>query len=174
MNTCVLFRTLGLSRYSPQTTATICPEYGYATASNGVLSSPSDLERERKLACEVVNEINASIRDINWSIELLGWENTLPGYGGPHDPCSRSSKGGTRQTTLTHLARWQNCCQPTHTFYIFPGKITDLTACGWVYSPETTGPPRVFIGVKREGAFLSRIADPSSVAQVVKIGRDIF
>jgi hypothetical protein len=30
-----------------------------------------------------VNEINEAIRNIDWSIDLLGWEDTLPGYGRP-------------------------------------------------------------------------------------------
>jgi len=47
------------------------------------LASPSDLKPERELAREVVNTLNASIREINWFVELLGWEDTLPGSGRP-------------------------------------------------------------------------------------------
>jgi hypothetical protein len=47
------------------------------------LASPSDLPEERERAVSVVNEINQSIKTLDWSIDLLGWEDTSPGYGRP-------------------------------------------------------------------------------------------
>src|SRR2546426_2895617 len=47
------------------------------------IASPSDLAPERQRAFEVVAELNEALRQTNWTIELLGWEDTLPGYGRP-------------------------------------------------------------------------------------------
>ena len=47
------------------------------------LASPSDLAAERKKAFEVAAEINEAVKSIHWSIDLLGWEDTLPGFGRP-------------------------------------------------------------------------------------------
>ncbi len=47
------------------------------------LASPSDLEAERKITKEIVDRINSVICEISWTIELLGWEDRLPGYGRP-------------------------------------------------------------------------------------------
>src|ERR1017187_2621899 len=47
------------------------------------IASPSDLAEERRAAFEVAAEVNDTIRDLGWSIDLLGWEDTLPGYGRP-------------------------------------------------------------------------------------------
>jgi len=50
------------------------------------LASPGDLELERNIAREVVERINKVIsRRVDWHIELLGWEDTLPGYSRPQD-----------------------------------------------------------------------------------------
>ena len=47
------------------------------------LASPSDLEDERKMTKEIVDRINSTIRESSWTVELLGWEDRLPGYGRP-------------------------------------------------------------------------------------------
>ena len=47
------------------------------------LASPSDLEAERKATKEIVERFNHTIREIGWAVELLGWEDLLPGYGRP-------------------------------------------------------------------------------------------
>jgi hypothetical protein len=50
------------------------------------LASPGDLVPERNITREVVERINKVIsRRANWHIELLGWEDTLPGYSRPQD-----------------------------------------------------------------------------------------
>ncbi|MGO9094598.1 MAG: DUF4062 domain-containing protein [Bryobacteraceae bacterium] len=53
------------------------------------IASPCDLADERRRAFEVVAEINEAIKNIDWSIDLLGWEDTLPGYGRPQDLINR-------------------------------------------------------------------------------------
>ena len=48
------------------------------------LASPGDLQEERnitRLSVERVNKILS--RRVRWQIELLGWEDTLPGYSRP-------------------------------------------------------------------------------------------
>ena len=47
------------------------------------LASPSDLEAERKATKAIVDRLNHTIRGIGWAVELLGWEDRLPGYGRP-------------------------------------------------------------------------------------------
>lgn len=47
------------------------------------IASPSDLADERKRTFDVVAEVNEVVKNIGWSIDLLGWEDTLPGYGRP-------------------------------------------------------------------------------------------
>lgn len=51
---------------------------------NVFLASPSDLKEERKITRSVVDDLNQSLgRVFDWHIELLGWEDTLPGCGRP-------------------------------------------------------------------------------------------
>jgi hypothetical protein len=47
------------------------------------IASPSDLGDERRISFQIVAELNKSLRRLNWTIELFGWEDTLPGYGRP-------------------------------------------------------------------------------------------
>jgi len=48
------------------------------------LASPSDLEEERKKFREVVNDFNSVFgKRVGWQIELLVWEDTLPGCDRP-------------------------------------------------------------------------------------------
>jgi len=53
-------------------------------ALNIFLASPSDLVEERKIAREVVEELNSSIgRPLGWRIELYGWEDSPIGIVRP-------------------------------------------------------------------------------------------
>ena len=47
------------------------------------LASPSDLEDERKATKEMADRLNLTIRAAGWTVELLGWEDRLPGFGRP-------------------------------------------------------------------------------------------
>ena len=50
------------------------------------LASPGDVIPERHIAREVVDELNRTFsRSLGWHIELLGWEDTLPGVGRPQE-----------------------------------------------------------------------------------------
>src|SRR6185369_7787589 len=49
------------------------------------IASPGDVADERRVAREVVEELNESLRAINWQIDLLGWEDTLPGAARPQE-----------------------------------------------------------------------------------------
>jgi hypothetical protein len=50
------------------------------------IASPNDLADERKALRDIVNQINEIFsRETNWRIELLGWEDTMPGGGRPQD-----------------------------------------------------------------------------------------
>jgi hypothetical protein len=48
------------------------------------IASPGDLGQERQSARDVVDEINNTLgRTFEIEIDLLGWEETLPGVGRP-------------------------------------------------------------------------------------------
>jgi len=48
------------------------------------LASPGDLQEERNTARSSVDRVNKILaRRVGWQIELLGWEDTLPGYSRP-------------------------------------------------------------------------------------------
>jgi hypothetical protein len=48
------------------------------------IASPGDLGPERQRAREVADELNSTLgRQFNVEIDLLGWEDTLPGVGRP-------------------------------------------------------------------------------------------
>jgi hypothetical protein len=50
------------------------------------LASPGDLHLERKAAKDAVDSLNGILgRQLNWHVELRGWEDTLPGFGRPQD-----------------------------------------------------------------------------------------
>lgn len=49
------------------------------------IASPGDVTAERSKAREVVEELNHSLKSINWQIDLLGWEDTLPGASRPQE-----------------------------------------------------------------------------------------
>lgn len=50
------------------------------------LASPGDLQDERKAVRNVVDEFNESLADVfGYQIELLGWEDTVAGFGRPQE-----------------------------------------------------------------------------------------
>ena len=50
------------------------------------LASPGDLHPERKAAKEAIDSLNGILgRQLNWHVELRGWEDTLPGFGRPQE-----------------------------------------------------------------------------------------
>ena len=54
------------------------------------IASPGDLQPERQSTRAVVDEINLTLgRPFNVSIDLLGWEDTLPGVGRPQELINR-------------------------------------------------------------------------------------
>lgn len=54
------------------------------------LASPGDLSSERDLIRAAVAEVNSSISPmLDWELELVGWEETPPGYGRPQDLINR-------------------------------------------------------------------------------------
>ena len=50
------------------------------------LASPGDLQDERKAVRNVIDEFNESLADVfGYQIELLGWEDTVAGFGRPQE-----------------------------------------------------------------------------------------
>ncbi|OYV15068.1 MAG: hypothetical protein CG440_60, partial [Methanosaeta sp. NSM2] len=42
------------------------------------IASPGDVKEERRILKEEIEDINKIVREINWHIDLYGWEDTLP------------------------------------------------------------------------------------------------
>jgi len=58
------------------------------------LASPGDLAEERKVAKEIVDEFNSQLADaLGYQVELVGWEDTLPGIGRPQAIINRDLDG---------------------------------------------------------------------------------
>ncbi|HEX8211386.1 MAG TPA: HEAT repeat domain-containing protein [Longimicrobium sp.] len=54
------------------------------------VASPGDLAPERQIARETVDEMNRTLgRELDFQIDLLGWEDTLPGVGRPQGLINR-------------------------------------------------------------------------------------
>lgn len=49
------------------------------------IASPSDVPEERLATREVIEELNKSLRTLNWQIDIIGWEDTAPGVGRPQE-----------------------------------------------------------------------------------------
>jgi hypothetical protein len=50
------------------------------------LASPGDLAEERRAARQVVDNLNQNFSaELGWTVDLLGWEDTLPGYKRPQE-----------------------------------------------------------------------------------------
>jgi hypothetical protein len=58
------------------------------------LASPGDLADERKVAKVIVEEFNSQLADaLGYQVELVGWEDTLPGVGRPQAIINRDLDG---------------------------------------------------------------------------------
>ena len=58
------------------------------------LASPGDLAEERKAAKVIVDEFNSQLADaLGYQVELVGWEDTLPGVGRPQAIINRDLDG---------------------------------------------------------------------------------
>ncbi|MFN3987810.1 MAG: DUF4062 domain-containing protein [Rhodocyclaceae bacterium] len=58
------------------------------------LASPGDLAEERKVAKVIVDEFNSQLADaLGYQVELVGWEDTLPGIGRPQAIINRDLDG---------------------------------------------------------------------------------
>ncbi len=48
------------------------------------IATPGDLQKERQITRDIFDRVNKILgRRFGWFIELLGWEDTLPGYSRP-------------------------------------------------------------------------------------------
>ena len=80
------------------------------TVLNIFIASPSDLAEERKLLRSIVDRTNHSVgRQIGWHIDLVGWEDTLPGYARPQSLINKD----VDSCDLFIGMLWQRWGQPT-------------------------------------------------------------
>jgi len=75
------------------------------------LASPGDLAEERQAAKEVVEEVSKTARELGISLELLGWEDTLPGAQRPQAAINEDLD----QADLFVGLLWRRWGQPTGT-----------------------------------------------------------
>ena len=62
------------------------PDYESINRLTIFLASPGDLQEERQRAKTVVDFVNSTVGDESgWHVELLGWEDTLPGFSRPQE-----------------------------------------------------------------------------------------
>lgn len=58
------------------------------------LASPGDLAEERKVAKVIIDDFNSQLADaLGYQVELVGWEDTLPGVGRPQAIINRDLDG---------------------------------------------------------------------------------
>jgi hypothetical protein len=58
------------------------------------LASPGDLAEERKIAKAIIDDFNSQLADaLGYQVELVGWEDTLPGIGRPQAIINRDLDG---------------------------------------------------------------------------------
>lgn len=77
------------------------------------IASPSDLNKEREIAREVCSRVNNVLgRTINWEVELLGWEDTIPGANRPQVIINED----IRECDLFLGLLWKRWGQPTGEF----------------------------------------------------------
>ena len=81
----------------------------YRRLLNIFLASPGDLESERRAAKEVVDEVAMTARELGISLELLGWEDTLPGAQRPQDAINADLDSADLVVGLL----WRRWGQPT-------------------------------------------------------------
>jgi len=74
------------------------------------LAAPSDLSKERELTREAVDRLCRVLGNrLGWHIELLGWEDTLPGFGRPQSLINRDVDNSDLFIGLL----WRRWGQPT-------------------------------------------------------------
>jgi hypothetical protein len=76
------------------------------------IGSPGDLTEERSAARLVVDELNRALRDVDWQIDLLGWEDTLPGRARPQELINDD----IRRSNLFIGMLWHRWGSPTGTY----------------------------------------------------------
>jgi hypothetical protein len=81
----------------------------YRRLLNVFLASPGDLESERRAAKEVVDEVAMTARELGIALELLGWEDTLPGAQRPQDAINADLDSADLVVGLL----WRRWGQPT-------------------------------------------------------------
>jgi hypothetical protein len=81
----------------------------YRRVLNVFLASPGDLESERRASKEVVDEVAMTARELGVSLELLGWEDTLPGAQRPQDAINADLDAADLVVGLL----WRRWGQPT-------------------------------------------------------------
>src|SRR4051812_8487730 len=69
------------------------------------IGSPGDLLEERTIARKTVDDLNTSLREIGWEIDLRGWEDILPSRGRPQEIINADVRACQLFLGLVHT-RW--------------------------------------------------------------------
>ncbi|MPZ17397.1 MAG: DUF4062 domain-containing protein [Luteitalea sp.] len=124
------------------------------------IASPSDLAPERQRAFDVVADVNDVLRPTNWAIELLGWEDTLPGYGRPQALINRD----VERCDLFIGAVWRRWGTAPATDSLFSSGLEEEFSIA-VKRRDRTPSPEIWVFFKKVD--LAQIADAGAQLQRV-------
>ncbi len=123
------------------------------------LASPSDLTDERRMARDVVDEVNRYAQQLELEISLLGWEDTLPGCGRPQELINQDVD---RCQVFIGLL-WQRWGQPTGVEQFTSGFDEEFQRALNRYG--STGSPEVWLFFKNIEP--DRLQDPGEQPKMV-------
>jgi len=69
------------------------------------IGSPDDVQKERQSLRRIAADVNRVIRTMGWQIEVIGWEDVLPGAGRPQERINRDLEACDLFIGLLHK-RW--------------------------------------------------------------------
>ncbi len=139
-------------------------EFETRTVIKAFLASPGDLGDERRRAKDVVEEVNRSVgRTWGITIELLGWEDTLPGAGRPQELINKD----VDTCDLFIGALWRRWGEPTGKYSSgFEEEFERARA-----RRQTTGTPEIWLAFKRVDP--EQLQDPGEHLRKVLTFREV-
>jgi Domain of unknown function (DUF4062) len=124
------------------------------------IASPSDLAEERKKAFEVVADVNKLFKRGGISIDLLGWEERLPGYGRPQAQINQDVEA----CDLFIGFLWRRWGTPPGITSAFTSGFEDEFSIA-IARRERTGSPEIWMYFKKVDP--EQLADPGAELQRV-------
>lgn len=129
------------------------------------IASPSDLSAEREVAFRLVEELNQTLKILDWSIDLLGWEDTRPGFGRPQGLINRD----VERCNLFVGVLWRRWGTPPSTGGTFTSGFEEEFAVARTRRSNTSS-PEIWIFFK--AVETAQLADPGAQLKAVLAFRD--